>query len=322
MPASHAPAGTLRAAVPEAYRPHLAPVDGVEVVHYDPQDVENVPGRGAEVDVIALPMIAGPWLKRLDEIPGLRAVVLSSAGYEHAVRHLPPGVELANAVNVHDTATAELALALMLAAQRQLPRHVLSQQAQTWDRGEGEGEDWRSLADSTVVVVGYGGIGTALTRRLLASECEVIAVASTDRAGDDLVDRVHGIDELPDLLPRADIVALSVPLTERTTGLLDAEALALLPDGALVVNVARGPVVDTDALLAECSSGRLRAALDVTDPEPLPDGHPLWSAPGVLVLPHVGGASPASYPRMGRYLQRQLTAYRDQGRLEHVVATG
>lgn len=269
--------------------------------------------------MLALPMIAGPWLKRLDEIPGLGSVVLSSAGYEHVLPYLPGGVALANAVGVHDTATAELALTLMLAAQRYLPKHVLSQQAQTWDRSAPPGMPWRSLADSTVLVLGYGGIGRALTRRLLASECEVIAVASSDKPGDDLVEQVHGIDRLPELLPRTDVLAISVPLTDGTAGLVGERALAALPDGALVVNVARGGVVDTEALVAECGSGRLRAALDVTEPEPLPDGHPLWSTPGVLVVPHVGGASPASMPRMARYLHRQLTAYRDTGRLQHLV---
>ena len=227
---------------------------------------------------------------------------------------------MANAVGVHDTATSELALALVLAAQRQLPHHVLRQAEAVWDRSAPG--PWRSLADSRVLVVGYGGIGRALARRLVAAECDVVAVASTDKPGDDLVEQVHGIDRLPELLPRADVVVLTLPLTDRTRGLLGAEELALLPDGALVVNVARGPIIETGALLAECAAGRLRAALDVTEPEPLPDGHPLWSTPGVLVVPHVGGASPASLPRMGRYLHRQLTAYRESGELDHRVDPG
>lgn len=315
-------AAEVVAAVPSDLAPFLDPVEGVDVEVYDAQDREHVPGGGRDVDVLSLPMVAGPWLRRMGEVPGLRAVVLASAGVEHALPYLPDGVPMANAVGVHDTATAEMALTLMLAAQRNLPRHVLSQARGVWDRSAPEGRSWRSLADSTVLVLGYGGIGRALTRRLLAGECEVIAVASADRAGDDLVDRVHGTDRLAELLPQADVLAISVPLTGATAGLVGAEVLAALPDDALVVNVARGGVVDTGALMAECASGRLRAALDVTDPEPLPDGHPLWSTPGVLVVPHVGGASPASLPRMGRYLRRQLTAYRDRGRLEHVVATG
>ena len=308
------------AAVPHAFVPHLGPVEGVEVLAYDPKDTDTLPGGGREVDVLSLPFVAGRWMTRMGEVPGLRAVVLASAGYEHALPYLPDGIDLANAVGVHDTATAELALALILASDRALPTYAHLQAAGRWDRS-GVGQR-RSLADSRVVVVGYGGIGRALAQRLVASECEVVAVASRERGGDGLVERVHGIEALPQLLPSADVVVLAVPLTDVTRGLLGAAELALLPDDALVVNVARGPVVDNEALRAECAAGRLRAALDVTDPEPLPDDHPLWSTPGVLITPHVGGGTPASYPRMGAYLTRQLTAYRDTGSLLHVVATG
>lgn len=304
------------AAVPRLVAELVGRVEGVEVVSYDHKDLDTLPGGGRDVDVLATPFDAGAWLRRLDEVPGLRAVVLASAGYEHALPVLPEGVQLANAVGVHDTATAELALTLMLAAQRNLATWVRGQATGTW--GE-KGWTLRSLADSTVLVLGYGGIGRALTRRLLAAECGVVAVASTDKPGDDLVEQVHGIDRLPELLPHADVLAVCVPLSDRTRHLVDAEVLAALPDDALVVNIARGGVVDQEALIAECASGRLRAALDVTDPEPLPADHPLWSTPGVLITPHVGGASPASLPRWGRYLRSQLTAYRDTGVLEHRV---
>ncbi|MDO5740893.1 MAG: NAD(P)-dependent oxidoreductase [Ornithinimicrobium sp.] len=307
-----------RVAIPDELTAHLEPVDGVEMRFYDPRDRESVPGGGEDIDVLVLPTIAGSWITKMALVPGLRAVILSSAGYEHALAYLPQGVVLANAVGVHDTATAELALMLALAAQRDLVRAVLSQQEGEWARpAPGQG---RSLADSRALVLGYGGIGKALARRLLASECQVVAVASQPRDGDDLVDQVHGIEELPDLLPEADLLFISVPLLPATAGLVGAETLRALPDDALVVNVARGGVVDTDALIAECASGRLRAALDVTDPEPLPAGHPLWTTPGVLITPHVGGASPAFLPRMASYVRTQLASYRDTGTLQHVVA--
>ena len=129
-------------------------------------------------------------------------------------------------------------------------------------------------------------------------------VASTARM--DERGQVHGIAELPALLPVHDIVVVGVPLSDSTRHLIDDAFLAAMPDGALVVNVARGPVADTDALVRHTASGRIRAALDVTDPEPLPQDHPLWQAPGVIISPHVGGASSAMRPRMGRLLQRQI----------------
>lgn len=303
--------------MPQELLDHLGPVVGVEVLPYDAGDAGTLPGGGREVDVLVLPFSAGRWLPRTSEVPGLRAVVLASAGYEHALPHLPDRVQVANAVGVHDTPTAEMALALVLAAQRGLATYALAQADGRWDTS-GVGQR-RALADSRVVILGYGGIGRALARRLLACECEVVAVASREREGDDLVDAVHGTDRLPELLRDAQVLVVAVPLTDGTRGLVDADLLAALPDDALVVNVARGPVVDTDALLAECAAGRLRAAVDVTDPEPLPDGHPFLSTPGVLVSPHVGGGTPAAYPRMGAYVTRQLTAYRDHGRLDHLV---
>ena len=132
------------------------------------------------------------------------------------------------------------------------------------------------------------------------------AVASRARAGDDLVPRVHGIDELPELLPHHDVVVVIVPLSAATTGLVDRDFLAAMPDGALLVNVARGKVVDTDALVEATATGRIMAALDVTDPEPLPDDHPLWRSPGVLVSPHVGGDTSAFAPRAVALVREQL----------------
>lgn len=308
------------AAVPAEFVPHLGPVEGIEVLAYDGHDGDTVPGGGRDVDVLVLPFYGRPWLKRMGQVPGVRAVVLASAGYEHALPFVPDGVQLANAVGVHDTPTAEMALTLILASQRGIPEYVRAQDEGRWDT-TAVGQR-RALADSRVVILGYGGIGRQLAKRLRAGEAEVVAVASRAREGDEHVDQVHGVEELPTLLADAHILVVAVPLSDRTRGLVDAEALAALPDDALVVNVARGGVVDTDALLAECGSGRLRAAVDVTDPEPLPDDHPFFSTPGVLISPHVGGGTPAAYPRMGTYVTRQLTAYRETGELTHVVNAG
>lgn len=162
-----------------------------------------------------------------------------------------------------------------------------------------------SLADRRVLIVGYGSVGKATARRFNAFDVTLTAVASRARAGDDLVDTVHGIDELPELLPDHDVVVVIVPLNDSTHQLVDEAFLSAMPDGALLVNVARGPVADTDALVRH--AGRLRIALDVTDPEPLPDGHPLWTAPDVLITPHAGGNTTALVPRMAELLREQLT---------------
>ena len=231
-------------------------------------------------------------------MPRLAVVQTLTAGYEHILPFLPAGVRLCRAGGVHDASTAELAVALILAALRGIPDFVRAQDRASWQHAR-----YDALADKTVLIVGYGGIGVAIEHRLAGFECEIRPVARNERAG------VAALSDLPALLPDADVVVLAVPLSEQTRGLVDREFLALLPDGALVVNVSRGPVVDTDALLAELQSGRLRAALDVMDPEPLPPDHPLWSAPGVLLSPHVGGNSTAFLPRAKRLIIAQLERY-------------
>lgn len=307
----------LVVSVPEQdYADRLADLtaDGrVELVVWD---MHGPHPRGAEIRFAVVPYMTR--LRLAEVTPGLdalEALQLQSAGYEQFADDVPPGVALCNAAGVHDASTAELALALALASIREIPEFAAAQA-----RGE-----WkplvlrRSLADRRVLVLGYGNIGRAVVRRLLPFEVSVTAVASRARAGDDLVDAVHGIDELPDLLPEHDVVVVIVPLTDATRGLVDAKVLALLPDGAVVVNVARGPVVDTDALVAECATGRLRAGLDVTDPEPLPAEHPLWTTPGVLLTPHVGGATDAMRPRAIALVRRQVEALRDGRPLDNVV---
>ncbi|TDW81651.1 phosphoglycerate dehydrogenase-like enzyme [Kribbella pratensis] len=246
------------------------------------------------------------------EMPALKVVQLQTAGFEHAQSRIADGVTLCNARGVHDASTAELAVGLILASYRNLPRAVRDQEQQIWPDSYDEVDD--SLADRTVLILGYGAIGEALERRLTGFECDVIRVARRARDG------VHPTSELPELLPRADVVVLLTPATPETERMVDAKFLASMKDGALLVNVARGVVVDTDALLAELGTRRIRAALDVTDPEPLPAGHPLWSAPNVLINPHRGGASTAFAPRVARLVRAQLERYASGEPLINVVA--
>jgi phosphoglycerate dehydrogenase-like enzyme len=187
---------------------------------------------------------------------------------------------------------------------------MAAQREGSWDPAAGQ-----PLAGQTVLIVGYGSIGEAVERRLVPFEVTVERIARRARPG------VSGLDELPAALSRADIVILLVPLTPATAGLVDARFLGHMRDGAMLVNAARGSVVDTDALLAELSSGRLRAALDVTEPEPLPEGHPLWSAPGMLLTPHVAGAMTTGMPRVMALIRDQLIRYAAGEPLLNVVGS-
>jgi phosphoglycerate dehydrogenase-like enzyme len=205
----------------------------------------------------------------------------------------------ANAASVHETSTSEMTLALILASQRGIPDFVRAAEKGHWARAWHE-----SLADRTVLLVGYGGVGKAIESKLLAFETTVVRVARTQRSDDRGI--IHAFSELPSLLAHADIVVIVVPLTKETTHLVDDAFLSRMRDGALLVNVARGPVADTSALLAHAQTGRIRLALDVTDPEPLPEGHPLFALENVLISPHVGGATSAALPRIARLLQRQI----------------
>lgn len=246
----------------------------------------------------------------LPRMSSLEVLQTLTAGVDNVRGAVPDGVTLCSGRGIHDTSTAELALTLTLASLRGVPDLVRAQERHAW------AGQWRpSLADRRVLLVGHGAIGQAIETRLTAFEASVTRVARTARDG------VHALDELPALLPDADVVILVVPLTDETRGLVDAAFLDRMKHGALLVNVARGPVVVTDDLLAALHSGRVTAALDVTDPEPLPADHPLWEAPGVLVSPHVGGLSSAMWPRAHRVVREQLRRYAADEPL-HNVMTG
>jgi phosphoglycerate dehydrogenase-like enzyme len=258
-----------------------------------------------------VPAYMGPLseFERMSQMPNLQVVQLLTAGFESAIPYVPVGVTLCNAAGVHDASTAELAVGLILASLRGIDDFARAMQAGSWRSGRRE-----ALADKRIVVVGAGGVGRAIGRRLEPFEVDVVLVGRAARPG------VHGVDELAALLPAADIVVVAVPLSTETVGLVDDAFLSRMPDGSLLVNVARGPVVDTVALVAHAATGRVRAALDVTDPEPLPPEHPLWRTPGVLVSPHVGGNTTAFLPRARLLVAEQLRRFEAGQPLMSVVS--
>ena len=273
------------------------PPAGLRYEVVDP--TEQVPDSVAEVEVYVPPYQMRPAVADvLPRMTNLRLVQTLSAGVDNVRSRIPDGVTLCNGRGIHDASTAELAVTLTLASLRGIPEFVRGQDRHEWRFG------WRpALADRRVMIVGYGAIGEAIERRLAPFEVEVVRVARNAREG------VHAIDELPELLPDADVVVLVVPLTEATRGLVDAKFRARMKDGALLVNVARGAVVVTDDLVAALHSGRISAATDVTEVEPLPADHALWSAPNLLISPHVGGSSSAMWPRAHRLVRDQLARY-------------
>ncbi|MGY3679527.1 2-hydroxyacid dehydrogenase [Streptomyces sp. TE33382] len=280
----------------------------------------DYPADPADCAFYVVPYMKGPEVavRPLASMRAVQVVQTLSAGIDHvepALGLLRPGVRLCNARGVHEASTAELALALVLASLRGFSGFVHGQDNEEWRSGF-----YPALADKSVLIVGYGSIGSAIEDRLEPFECaRVVRVARSARTTER--GPVHALDDLPALLPEADVVILSTPLNPSSQGLVDARFLAAMPDGALLVNVARGGVVRTEALLSELESGRLRAALDVTDPEPLPAGHRLWHAPNVLITPHVGGSTSAFEPRAKRLLAAQLTRFAAGEPVRNVVRT-
>lgn len=255
--------GTIDVVVPED---GLTPAGAGDVEFYVPPFFP---------DAAAVAVLAG--------LPRLKVVQTLTAGVDRLRPHVPASAVLCNARGVHDASTAEWVVAAILAAVRQFPYFAGQQAAGRWSyRFTG------CLAGQTVLIVGYGSIGQAVERRLNGFGVTVRRVARTPRDG------VSGVSELGALLPEADVVVLLAPVTSETIGMVDAAFLARMPDGALFVNAARGSLVRTGDLCAELRTGRLRAVLDVTDPEPLPAEHPLWRMPGAFITPHVAASTPVS----------------------------
>jgi phosphoglycerate dehydrogenase-like enzyme len=286
----------------------LPELPGVDVEIVNPAR-QALPGSVADVEFYVPSFFPSPpVVSAMGHMPELKVVQTLTAGVEALRPSVPAGVTLCNARGAHDASTAEWVVAAMLASLRDFPLFAREQAAGRWTYRHTD-----SLAGKTVLIAGYGSIGAAVERRLAGFEVTVLRVARAARPG------VEPAGRLRDLLPSADVVVLLVPFTPETAGMADASFLASMKDGALLVNAARGPVVDTDALVAELGRGRLRAALDVTAPEPLPAGHPLWTAPGALITPHVAASTPVSLQRAAELVRSQVIAFSRGEPLKNVI---
>jgi len=276
---------------------------------------ENTPLDSADLSHITFyvpPYMGGKKaLEYSRAMKSLSVLQLLNAGYDDAIEFVGPGVTLCNGRGIHDASTAELAVGLTISSLRGIPEFVRAQ-----EKGEWKHARYRSINDRRIGIVGFGSIGQNIARNLSGFDVEVIGFSQSGRDGS------VKIDEFDKYLPTLDVVILILPLTEKSHHLFDARRLALLKDGALLVNVARGGIVDTDALVAELKTGRITAAVDVTDPEPLPAGHPLWNSPGILISPHVGGNSSAFEPRARRLIEGQLARLANGEGLDNIIMVG
>ncbi|MGH9023981.1 MAG: 2-hydroxyacid dehydrogenase [Acidimicrobiia bacterium] len=283
---------------------------GLTVEIYPGRD--RLPSDPSDVEFWVPPFLSGAEAAAgLALMPGLRVVQLLTAGADVWTGRVGSGVILCDARGVHSSSTSEWVLTVTLAFVRSIPRFVLAKAEGRWDYALTD-----ELGGKRILVIGAGAIGEATCDRLAPFGVELTRVALHPRPG------VFGTDELPRLLPAADVVILLVPLTEATRGLVDSKFLASMGDGALLVNASRGPVVNTEALVAELSSGRLSAALDVVDPEPLPAGHPLWTLPNVLLTPHVAGSVRGFPKRAYALVGAQLRRFVEGRALDNVVVDG
>lgn len=259
---------------------------------------DDVPAERTAVEALVVPLIASETSRLRDVVatlPNLRFMQSLYAGVDWIAPTVPPGVVLANTGAANAKPVAEWVVAMLLSHLRELPRFAADQREHRWQRAMTD-----TLAYKRVTVLGFGPIGQALQAMLLTFGAEVTVFARTARPG------IRAIATLPDVLPTTDILVVLTPLNEATEGLVHGGVLSALPDGAIVVNAARGPVVDTADLLAELETGRLHAILDVTDPEPLPPDHPLWDAPGCTITPHFAGATTRYFDNVYPLIRQQL----------------
>jgi phosphoglycerate dehydrogenase-like enzyme len=293
--------------------------------------VSDAPGPDVDIDV----WIPDPYqtraLRTWPRLRGVRLVLSLMAGTEWIPRTVGPRVTICNARGAHNISTAEWTIASILSMLKYFPLYLDIQRAGVWKRRFEASEHYAKITGSaravyppvmqeelsgkTVLMVGYGSIGQEIERMLEPFRIDLLRVARTSRT--DPV--VHAVSELETLLPRAEVIILILPATAETKHLIGAPQFALMRQGALLVNAARGPIVDTDALVEALHAGRVRAALDVTEPEPLPEAHPLWSCPNLLLTPHIGGSSPQFAPRALRTAADELRRYMAGEPLQNVV---
>lgn len=296
--------------VPDSDGPQLlGPINGLTAVPY--QAGAPLPEVAAQARILIPPIAPIDPTSLLTALPRLELVQLLSAGAEPWAGRLPESIMLSDCRGAHGGATADWVLTALLSSWRRLPEFIAAQAAGRWaPRQVGD------IGGRRVLILGAGDIAGHVARRLHAFDVATTLVGRTARDG------VHGVDHLLGLLPAHEACVIVLPLTDQTRGLVDATVLAAMPDGAVLINAARGPVVNTEALLAELGTGRLRAALDVTDPEPLPDGHPLWSAPGAMITPHVASNTPAARQRAYRVAAEQIAQHLSGCTPDNVVSNG
>ena len=268
-------------------------------VEVEAPDGHELPASAADVEFYVPPFFPGPdSVVAMAQMPRLKVVQTLTAGFDRVRPHVPAGAVLCNARGVHDASTAEWVVGAVIAALREFPYFATEQAGGRWSYRSTD-----SLAGKAVLIVGYGSIGRAVERRLSGFNVQIRRVARSARDG------VSPVSALPELLPEADVVILLAPVTTETVGMVDAAFLAKMKDGALLVNAARGVLVVTEDLVAEVMTGRLSAAMDVTDPEPLPPGHPLWALPNVFITPHVGASTPYSAMTARNFVREQAERY-------------
>ena len=257
-------------------------------------------------DLSQITIYVQPYMTRNETLDPIHSMVnlqllqVPNAGYESAIPYMREGMLLCNAKGVHNASTAELAVGMAIAMKRGFPDFIRLQ-----DRGIWSHERMGSLNDSNIGIIGAGSIGQTLVSYLKPYEVEITTFSRSGGAGSLTMDR------LDELLPNFDIVFLILPLNDQSENLFNARRLALLKNGAILINVARGKIVDTDALVKELATGRISAALDVTEPEPLLPSHPLWSLKNVMITPHVRGDSAAFEKRGKRFIESQLQRIAD-----------